>query len=253
MSFLDTQEHALNRGIVVKDFDLKPIPNLGLNFNVSSVFQNAECNRIIEHFEKDSQFYPVGVQGKSDVSKNEQIGSHRITVHDVSFSRYLTHCLFNHPNSNIIPLRLTETSPVDWKSDNPEELNYWIPLHVSPVFRYMKYKKGGNHFVHYDSSFKTHDNPLIRTMQSGVLYLSDNKVYTRLINDKQAELSFDKRTHLDWTQKALKEDVVLNVESIKGNILTFPHYLPHDVTENFEDKDRIVIRFDIFYQAVGKI
>lgn len=254
MTFLNNQQEALSKGLTLKDFNLlehtkfyKPKPQEAF------VFIHQECKEIIRHFEEDSCFHPVGIQGKSDVSQNDQIGSYRVTVHDENFAKYLTNELWKSLSIALTPIIFNDHSPVDWKSDNPDELNYWIPIHVSPVFRYMKYQEGGKHAVHYDATHKVTDNPLIRTMQSGVLYLTTNEVYTRFIDDYQNTISFNKRNHEDWVEDAKEEDVLLKVKSEQGKVLLFPHYLPHDVSENLEGNERIIIRFDIFYQAVGKV
>lgn len=262
MTFLNTQDYALSKGLVIKEFDLnssiilkhlKPKDGVKLTPKRFKIFSERICNEIIQHFEHGSKFYPVGFQGKSDVLHEEEIGSYRVTTHDVNFAKFLTSYLLSSYTSLLTPITFDEYSPVDWQSDNPDGLNYWIPLHVSPVFRYMKYGKGGKHATHYDQTFKLPENPLIRTMQSGVLYLSTNEVYTRFINDEQDDLLFVNRNHNDWERETLNSEVIDESKSEKGKVLLFPHYLPHDVSENFEDEERIIIRFDIFYQAVGKI
>lgn len=253
MSFLSNQKEALSKGLTLKEFDCNSHLNTNIQIKEMMVFDAVECKNIIQHFEQDSNFHPVGIQGKSDISKDDQIGSYRVTVHDENFSKYLTKVLWNLMQCRLTPVVFDDHSPVDWKSDNPNKLNYWVPAHVSPVFRYMKYQEGGKHAVHYDATYKVKDNPLIRTVLSGVLYLTDNKVYTRFINDYQDNLKFEERDHEDWTEDARESDIIKTVMSEQGKVLLFPHYLAHDVSKNYEGKERIIIRFDVFYQAVGKV
>lgn len=251
--FLSNQAEALSKGLTLKEFDIYDLKSSGIFPQQGYIFDEATCQIIIEHFEKGSTFHPVGIQGKSDVTADDQIGSHRITVHDEHFAKYLTKCLWESLQFKLVPIVFDEFSPVDWQSNNPQKLNYWIPLHVSPVFRYMRYKKNGKHAVHYDATHKVTGNPLIRTVQSGVLYLTNNDVSTRFIEDYQGSLPFKKRNHDDWTEDARDCDILESSVSEEGKVLLFPHYLPHDVSQNFKDDERIIIRFDIFYQAIGKV
>lgn len=253
MSFLSNQKEALSKGLTLKEFDCTSELNTHIPIKEMLLFNDTDCSSIIEHFENNSRFHPVGIQGKSDVSQDEQIGSYRVTVHDENFSKYLTQIIWNSLQGRLTPVVFNDHSPVDWKSDNPNNLNYWVPLHVSPVFRYMKYQEGGKHAVHYDATYKVKDNPLVRTVLSGVLYLTDNEVYTRFIEDYQGNLPFHNRDHEDWTEDVQESDVLRTVKSEQGKVLLFPHYLPHDVSQNIEGKERIIIRFDVFYQAIGKV
>ena len=99
-------------------------------------------------------------------------GSKRITNYDIKFANYLNHILSGKLPSVI---NLNDYSPVDWQSQNPEKYNVWAFEGVSPVFRYMEYTQGSEHFPHYDAPFISKENPLVRTLMSGVLYLTTNK------------------------------------------------------------------------------
>lgn len=253
MSFLDTQEKAKKAGMVVKTF---PYPQLyqGLEYpRCSHLLTMGETAQVLERCSESKLLYPVDLQGLSDISDEESVGSHRQTIHDVSLAQYLTHKIWVDNSLNIVPLKLDSYSPVDWQSQNPEQLNYWIPLHVSPVFRYMEYSEGGEHYTHYDAPYIDNTNPLIRTLQSGVLYLTSNDVYTRFIEDGQENIPFVERKLDDWTVPSTKDQINMAFKSERGSVIVFPHQLAHDVSKHPGGEKRIIIRFDIFYQAVGKV
>ena len=246
MSFLNTQEHATARGIPVISSQLHREDSLEEIYK--QLLSRTDVQNIINRLESSGEFYSVDTQGKTS---EEASGSNRITVHDKLLSQFLTKKIWE--KLRLTPLVLNPYSHVDWGSDNPECLNYWIPLHVSPVFRYMRYKSDGTHDAHYDSEFKSPDNPLIRTLMSGVLYLSNNACYTRFINDNQDNIKHVDRDLTDWTRHVVDDDIQRRFPSSEGFCLVFPHGKCHDVSPNLSNIDRIVIRFDIFYQAIDKV
>ena len=252
MSFLDTQDKAEQLGFKVNK-DLFVVYNTLEQPLISNTALKREVSSILNRFQSNKTLHPVGVQGLSDLSEKDSIGSLRQTVHDKCLSQFMTQVLWTCPSLNISPVVLDEYSPVDWQSQNPDKLNYWIPLHVSPVFRYMEYEEGGEHYTHYDAPYIDKENPLIRTLQSGVLYLTDNDVYTRFIEDFQDTLTFSERDLSDWKFPAQKNLVNFAVKSEAGKVLVFPHQLVRDVSKHPGGEKRIIIRFDIFYQAVGKV
>ena len=150
MSFLDTQDRAVELGFKVNEnlfviYDSLETPRLDHNLFKKDV------PIIFNRFQQDKKLHPVGVQGLSDLSREDSTGSQRQTVHDKCLAQFLTKAIWSSSSLSITPVVLDEYSPVDWQSQNPEQLNYWIPLHVSPVFRYMEYSEGGEHYTHYDA------------------------------------------------------------------------------------------------------
>jgi hypothetical protein len=195
----DTKDLAVAKGIPIKHFSLAMSLNSlwhkrkdEIVYIENVISPDIDIKHIIEHFEKDSKLYDVGVQGL--LSNGDEIGSKRVTVYDEGFANYLTTRIIGQ----LRPLVLNEYSRVDWQSQNPLGYNYAVPVCVSNVFRYMKYTKGGKHNTHYDAPFIHPENPLIRSLMSGVLYLTTNDCSTRFINDSQDNLPFVKRNHQDW-------------------------------------------------------
>ena len=259
MSFLDTQQKALDLGFSLKSFplrdsdnNLKSLINIPFLPHSFQIFTELFCKEIINHFEKDTQLQVKNSLGQ-DLQVDDLVGNFSSTSYDLNFAKLLTSRLFNNPASQLHPVILDEYSRVDWLTDNPDKLNYWVPIHVSPVFRYKSYKTGGFHDVHYDSSFYEKESPLTRTLQSGVLYLTTNPVCTRFIKDNQSNIKVLERNHKDWDCPPDRSDILGIHPSIAGTVLTFPHQIAHDVTMNESEDNRIIIRFDIFYKAIGKV
>ena len=242
---------------IYKEFDKESLPSNFVNIPIIPSFNpieftlpSAVCDSIIatmSTFGASSQ-YDVGVNGISENDYGK--GSVRITNYDVDFAKSLTADLspFIDP-----ALKLNKYSPVDWQSQNEGEYNVWAFEGVSPVFRYMKYSKDSEHFPHYDAPFIIKEDPYIRTLMSGVLYLTTNKSgATAFVNDSQEQLPFSERNTSDWTSQATHEQILSWSLPQKGKIILFPHQACHTVLPLLEDEDRIIIRFDLFYTAIRR-
>lgn len=205
------------------------------------------CDSLIAMFNtfgKD-QFYHVGVNGTTELYTG--VGSKRVTNYDPEFAKYLTTLLSKDTFPEIV---LDEFSPVNWQTENPDQCNVWTFLGVSPVFRYMEYSKGSEHFPHYDAPYLHPDDPLTRTLMSGVLYLTTNKSgATGFIKDGQDDIPFSYRKTSDWLRQATIDEVDSWQLPVKGNILLFPHQVCHTVFPLLEDEKRIIIRFDLYFKG----
>ena len=206
------------------------------------------CDSLIAMFNtfgKD-HFYHVGVNGTTDLHTG--VGSKRVTNYDPNLAKYLTDLIGMHITPTIY---LDEYSPVDWLKDNPEKLHKWIFSGLSPVFRYMEYTKGSEHFPHYDAPYLHPEDPLTRTLMSGVLYLTTNKSgATGFIKDGQNGIPFANRNTEDWTRQANLSEIDSWQLPSKGRILLFPHQVCHTVFPLLEDETRIIIRFDLYFKAL---
>lgn len=258
MNYFTSKDVAIERGLTVKDFSYERgfiVKEFADSRNVvrndilwiENAINSSDIQDTINHFEANAKFYDVGVQG---LPSNTEVGSRRITVYDEGFAKFLTDRLHH----SLTPQIMNPYSRVDWISDNPEMLNYWVPLGISTAFRYMRYRNGSQHYVHYDAPFKTPNDPLTRTLKSGVLYLTDSySCGTGFVNDGQSLIPFVNRNHDDWERPANDHEIYQWRPSRADNVLLFDHQLPHYVSEHKEDTDRIIIRFDVMYKAIGKI
>ncbi len=217
-----------------------------------NVLSEADCNQIIALFEAQNIASNVSIQGRQDVI--DEYSSGKGSVRTTGWSEHLANeiwkCLsrFSHAKSDIHADRYY---PSDWHQGDISES--WRPIGISPLLRYMRYEAGGQHYAHYDQGY-IYDNPRYRTLKSVVIYLSshtaDEGGCTRFINDKQQNIPITRRNHLDWIREVQDDEVIECIKPRKGNILTFPHRLCHDVQKYTGSTPRIIIRADIIFEAI---
>lgn len=243
--------------LIHKDFNKDELPANFINQLIIPPFPYLEytlpeniCDSIIASVNtfSNEDKYDVGVNGLPD--NDYGVGSNRVTTYDTNFAKYLSEELSPHiPNL----LSLNDYYPVDWQSQNEGQYNVWAYEGISPVFRFMTYRKGGEHFPHYDAPYLLPEDPYTRTLMSGVIYLTNNKSgATGFIEDSQNNLKFTERSTADWNRQATKEEVISWSLPQKGKIIIFPHQTCHNVFPLLEDEERIIIRFDIFYTALRR-
>lgn len=214
-----------------------------------------DCNDIVKEFMKSPNFESVSVQGNKDV-KDDRMGSRRTTV----WAPYLAEELWEQQLKNVImpPDHFTwftdgkSNSETDWWQGD-DNRKCWKPIGVSPMFRFMVYDKGGQHYPHYDAAY-IYDNDNYRTLYSMVIYLTTvkNGGATRFIQDNQKGIPVWERNHSDWIREPSEDEVIAKVRPVKGNVLIFPHRMCHDVEKYLgmdDEKQRIIIRGDIVFKA----
>lgn len=175
---------------------------------------------------------------------------YRIRNYDINFAKYLSDAL-----ATSLPAQLTlnKNSRVDWLSDNPDEYNVWNLIGVSPYFRYLQYNVGSEEYPHYDNTYKAKEDPLTRTLLSGIIYLTDhNSGATAFIDDKQFKIPFTDRKYDQWDTQAKFDDIYEWAIPKRGKMIVYPHGECHSVMPNLDPDPRIVIRFDVFYSAFSK-
>ena len=245
-------------------------PNFAINLNHSNdigntvsfegihIFQNLlssdECDEIVKQFMQSPNFEKVSIQGRKDVP-DDRIGSIRTTAWCPQFAKEL----WDKKISSVIFKNETFTrfSPTDWWQDNngnqikPKKRTYKT-IGVSPMMRFMKYEKDGQHYAHYDAAY-IYPNDKFRTLYSMVIYLTTNDLggSTRFIYDSQYNVNIWERNHDDWTREAVLDEVLFSSKPVKGNVLIFPHRMCHDVEKYFGDAPRIIIRGDILFELIS--
>jgi len=215
-------------------------------FIFNCALSHRECDIIISKFMQSPNFEEVSIQGRKDVP-DDRIGSIRTTAWCPQFALELWHkrIKYGMPNS----IHYNEHSPTDWWQGNKYR-NVWSPIGVSPMMRFMKYEKGGQHYAHYDAGFIYPDDNY-RTLLSMVIYLTTNENggATRFIKDGQDNIKEWDRDHNDWTREAKPEEVFFESKPIQGNILVFPHRMCHDVEQYLGNEPRMIIRGDILFKT----
>lgn len=219
-------------------------------YEMEDVLSHNDCQKLIDLFEASHIEAPVGVQGRTGAMATSEVGSKRATA----WSEYLAE-KFWELMKPLMPMQwkacnyLTST---DWWQGNKLR-HTWMPMGISPLLRFMRYAKGGQHFAHYDAGFIYPDDNY-RTLMSIVVYLTDAKPEdggaTRFILDTQHDLPIWDRNHEDWVRPVREEEVIEAVHPKQGNILIFDHRLCHDVQTYTGDTPRIIIRGDIIFEAL---
>jgi hypothetical protein len=213
----------------------------------NDILEDWECDFIVESFMKSPNFENVSVQGRKDIP-DDRVGSIRTTAWCPQFAQELWKRKFE---MMMFPYVVCSNStPTDWWQGNDKRL-IWQPIGLSPMMRFMKYQKDGQHYAHYDAGF-IYPNDNYRTLYSMVIYLTTNEEggATRFIEDGQDGKNTWDRIHDDWTREARTDEVIFSSKAIKGNVLIFPHRLCHDVEKYLGDSPRIIIRTDILFEAI---
>lgn len=205
---------------------------------------------------------PVDVFGHAGADQ-ASVGSKRVTawspdLADVLWEKirdgvlHLTRGVSDLPDGRIT---CGNTFPTDWYGDGTrKEHRRWRAVGVSPVLRFMRYERGGEHAAHYDAGYDYEtENPKDRrrTLASVVWYLTTNEDggQTRLVDDGQSAVPTPLRDHRDWAGIADDYDVQHVFYPIEGNAVIFWHRMCHDVSPYFGGDPRIIIRGDVIFEA----
>ncbi|WP_244243450.1 2OG-Fe(II) oxygenase [Leptospira andrefontaineae] len=203
------------------------------------------CHSLRELFFDSMILAPVSVNGL--MNRNYGIGSQRATGWSLQLANMLSELIVPHLSEKFC----SEKTSTDWWQENPKKNPIWIPVQVSPLFRFMKYESGGEHYAHYDAGF-IYEDGIHRTLKSFVIYLTTNESgATRFIRDNLENINVWERDHSDWDRRVLEEEVLSSFLPQEGSILIFDHRICHDVDVYLGEKDhpRIIIRGDIIYRA----
>lgn len=179
-------------------------------------------------YESKGHIYPVTKSGLTLTDECKEVGSERFCTNNVDLAEAL---------SGIIA-----------RSDAFPHVYKDSVLHsVSPYFRFMRYRKGGMHFPHYDSDYNySYPNKHLVTRYSLVMYFTDCQTgEIAFINDNTVHCQ-DKS---DWTRQAKEEEIYLKVKPKSGRIVLFPHHLCHSVLEfdDGENAERAMLRGDLIF------
>lgn len=219
--------------------------------NYSMVIRNAltwsECEWLVDLMEQSPRMESVSVQGRKDVP-DYRVGSTRTSIWSPKLAEQLWKKIKIDVHSDREHL-MHDHSPTDWWQGNKGR-RWWTPVGLTPMFRFMRYDAGGQHYAHYDAGFIYPDD-CYRTLKSVVIYLTTNEDggATRFIEDGQGNLPIWDRKHDDWTREVFSQEVITKVQPKAGSILIFDHRLCHDVELYTGTAPRIIIRADVLYRA----
>ena len=214
-------------------------------FFVDDFLSDMDCANIIKFMNQAPNMSPVSVQGNQDHLDN-RIGSVRTTMWNMSFAEQLWKLFLKNKLDH--KRLFGPESLTDWWQHG--EKDCWETVAISPMIRYMKYQKGGQHYAHYDAAYIYPDTNY-RSLMSIVLYLTDNETgATRFIDDGQTG-HVKYRNHEDWIREAKDEEVIAKIKPRRGKLLIFDHRMCHDVEQyDGAEGDRIIIRGDLIFKKI---
>lgn len=213
-------------------------------FILHDLISQEHCNDLIRMMQSSPSIMEVSIQGRKDIP-DARIGSTRTTM----WSPALADMLWPLFEPFLTVRTMTDTSSTDWWQVKP--FRNWEPFSISPLLRFMRYEKGGEHYAHYDAAY-IYENPRYRTLMSFVIYLTTNKDggATRFIKDNQEHKPVWERDHEDWLRPCTQKEVICSVPPVKGNVLVFDHRICHDVEQYCGENPRIIIRGDVTFKAI---
>lgn len=169
---------------------------------------------------------PAGVDGYSNKTLNNEIGSYRATIFSKKFANAL--------NKRIKAKKLLIHDNKVYRYQG-----------LSSSFRLVKYEKNGKLVPHYDFPYIFSENK--KTLFSVVIYLQKPKKggETRFIKETRKNHDFK-----DWIDAKEQDLIIESIPKVsEGEALIFPHQKLHD-SSIILDGQKIIIRTDLIYEQV---
>lgn len=210
-------------------------------YQVKHLLSDAQCDILINSLKEDN-WISVSADGykNSKVGEITNKGSERQTI----FNRELADHIWSRL-SRVLP----EVKNIDDKEmADADGCSVWRPIGISPLFRFIRYKKGNLLIPHYDGPFK-YDNKTA-TLISLVMYLTNHKDEggeTRFLKDPQTSKPSEERDYSDWHRLATEEEIAFKNTPHKGDALLMDHRILHDSAEFTGDAYKLIIRTDVVY------
>lgn len=211
-------------------------------FECKSLLSKKEVSKILKEV-NDKINKEVGVTGYvSDYKEGvDELGSYRCSI----YNEKLANILFNR-----IKLSYPERDFILSNNSHNDDHNKWLLKSVNPLFRFIKYNKGGKLVPHYDFPY-IKDNKE-RSLVTVIIYLTSNPESgsTRFILDPQLEKPIKNRNLSDWNHYPNEKEIILSINPIAGNAIIFDHGILHDGEELKGNQSKILIRTDLIFERV---
>lgn len=211
-------------------------------FVLRDVLSTKDCAELINFMDSADNIASVSVHGRKDIP-DDRMGSVRTTAWCEPLAQEFWKLLSPHVSRR----QMQNSTATDWWQEGGHR--DWQPIGISPLLRFMRYEKRGEHFSHYDAGYIYEKSPY-RTLMSIVVYLTTNVEggATRFIDDHQSHLPIWERQHDDWVRPALESEVIHAVSPQRGSVLIFDHRLCHDVQLYQGNTPRVIIRGDLIFR-----
>jgi NAD+ synthetase len=209
------------------------------------ILSEEECSEILKAIQA-RDWIPAGIDGMKLPTKDAPVGSSRMSFYSLSFANALWRRISPHMNA----IRtFDEYCFTDFKQHA-----LWRAVSVSPLFRVIKYDKGGYLIPHYDSPYEYSTST--KTLMSVVIYLTEQTDEksggrTRFILDRQRYLPQQERVYKDIMSKPQANEVLHTVAGSTGSVLIFDHRILHDCEELIGNEPKIILRTDIVFEQCG--
>jgi|GEM_PF-2859294 len=219
----------------------EPILDLGSS---GFVLRNALSRAEIDTIDAGLTAAPWQEAGWDGRAKNADapIGSLRSAF----FSEELEGAIWERLKPHLPELRVfTPHSHCDFPDLNHPEQVTAKPVSINPLFRVIRYPRGGGLIPHRDSSYITPDNAHRRTLMSVIACLRPGT--TRFLIDPERHKSIAERDLSDQWLCPLPDAILAEVTLEPGDILVFDHRLLHD-SQPVLAEEKLLLRTDVFFE-----
>jgi len=244
----DVPRDFVNRILSAPDPNITAEPVLDLGDSailLHDVFSSMEVEDLLTILGRQ-QWVPVGTDGRRSNAQADRAigGSWRATAYDSEFALAIWNRIGRFSCS---PRIMDDTTATDW-----DGTRIWKAVGVSPVLRFIQYRKGGALIPHYDAPYIYHEGK--RTLVSLILYLDVDECAggaTRIIADPQAQVPVSGRDLADWKRFGTEEEVLCRIPARFGSCLLMDHRVLHDAEEYSGSTQKVILRTDLVFERCG--
>ncbi|MCX4247150.1 NAD(+) synthase [Paraliomyxa miuraensis] len=230
----------------------EPVPGFGESLVVVHGLLDPGEPQCLVDVVADLAWVAVGTHGvaRGHDPQRDPPGSGRVSTYDHELAAVLWRRL-----APLLPVvRIFEgTTPTD-HDGHP----VWRPMGVSPLFRFIRYERGGSLVPHHDAGFDYGDGRR-RTLASVLVSLgparepSGGHGHTRFLVDRQRHRPVCERDFSDHIEAAPETDALWVAPAAPGSAVVFDHRLLHEGLAWDGDEPRLLLRADVVFERCGPV